>query len=429
MKISVVGLGKLGSCLMAVLASSHEVLGVDTSDKIVRSINDVVAPVEEPGLQSLMTANRERFTATTNYERIKDTDVTFVIVPTPSNEDGTFNNDFVLSAATSIGKAIRTKTSEHLVVITSTVMPGTTAGPVREQLEMFSGRTVGVGLGLCYSPHLIALGSVIRDMQYPDLLLVGESHPDAGDWLQEILGSMVMKEAPIARLGLVEAEVAKLSINAYVTMKISFANTLAEICEGINRTDAVKIAEAIGLDSRIGGKYLRPATAFAGTCFPRDNDAFLALAKASRVPAPLAQATMDVNDRQVGRLANLVERVTPLDRPIGILGMAYKPLTPVTTASVGRRLSMEMASRGYSVVVYDPMPEAVESVRNDFRDLVSYAESVGEVMEKTTTIVVAQPCEEFRPVGDSDATVIDLWGMFTDKKVLRPGIYRWGLST
>ena len=167
MKISVIGLGKLGAPLAAVLASKgFPVIGTDLNSTFVEAVNAGRAPVDEPRLQELITENRERLRATSDTEAaVAETDVTFVIVPTPSGADGRFMNDALVEAMQTIGAGLRRKTSYHVVAITSTVMPGSTGGEIRAALEVHSGRRVGDNLGLCYNPEFIALGTVVRDMQ------------------------------------------------------------------------------------------------------------------------------------------------------------------------------------------------------------------------------------------------------------------------
>lgn len=425
--VSIIGLGKLGASLLAVMATKHDVIGVDLDRNVVAALNAGAAPVVEPGLAGLLAANRERYCATTDVAEVAGTDVTFVIVPTPSDPSGVFSNRYVLQAVAGVGKAINGKTSPHLVVITSTVMPGSTLGPIATALRMNAAKELGPQLMICYAPEFVALGSVIADMRRPDMLLIGESDPAAGDHLEELLRTIVLNNPPAARLTVPEAEIAKLCVNAYVTTKISFANTLAEVCEHVPNTDAVKIAMAIGMDSRIGPAYLRPASAFSGTCFPRDNAAFIAFASSVGAVAPIAEATVAVNDRQVDRLANLIERIVPMGARVGILGMAYKPNTPVIDKSVGVGLAEEMLSRGYRIVVHDPL--AMGPVRETFGRTVEYAATADLLLATVDAAVFAQPCGEYLSLEDELGAlpVVDVWAMFHRRTCLRPGIYNWGL--
>src|SRR5690242_20330199 len=228
MRVSVVGLGKLGSPLVAVLASRGlEVCGIDLNHEIIDKINNGIAPVEEPHLQELLSEHRGRIRATSDWRvGIESTDITGIIVPTPSGADGAFRNDFVLSAVENIGRVLRQKRGYHLVVVHSTTMPGSIGGPIKERLEQASGKRVGVDVGLCYNPEFIALGNVISGLLHPDFVLIGESDARAGDMLQDIYRQVVGPDVAVRRMNFVNAELAKISVNTYVTMKISFANML-----------------------------------------------------------------------------------------------------------------------------------------------------------------------------------------------------------
>jgi UDPglucose 6-dehydrogenase len=223
MKISVVGLGKLGAPLAAVLASKgFRVVGTDVDPAFIEAINSGKAPIDEPHLQELIDENRARLRATGDAgAAVAETDATFIIVPTPSDATGRFSNQFVLDALESVGHGVRQKSGYHLVVITSTVMPGSTGGEIRAALETHARRRVGETLGLCYNPEFIALGSVVRDMLSPDMILIGESDPKAGDMLESIYYETCDNKPLIRRMSFVNAELTKIAVNTFVTTKIS----------------------------------------------------------------------------------------------------------------------------------------------------------------------------------------------------------------
>ena len=185
-RLSVIGLGKLGSPMAAVFgAKGFEVIGLDLNPSLVEAINAGKAPVEEPQLQDYLNRAGARIRATLDYaEAVKASDVTFIIVPTPSAADRMFTNRYVIDAVEQIGNALRHKGDYHVVVVTSTVIPGSTGGEIWAALERSSGRVVGADVGLCYNPEFIALGSVVHDMLCPDMILIGESDERAGGLLE-----------------------------------------------------------------------------------------------------------------------------------------------------------------------------------------------------------------------------------------------------
>src|ERR1700737_4960937 len=232
-----------------------ETIGLDVNSRFVEAINDGRAPVEEPRLQEIIDSGRSRLRATKSFEvAVLNSDVSFIIVPTPSGADRFFSNRFVIDAVERIGAALRSKKQYHVVVVTSTVMPGATNGEIRAALELAAGREVGSDLGLCYNPEFIALGSVVHDLFCPDIILIGASDEKAGDVIEAIYRVSTDTNPEFHRMNLVNAELTKISINTYVTTKISYANMIADMCDHLPDADADVVARAVGGDSRIGRK-------------------------------------------------------------------------------------------------------------------------------------------------------------------------------
>jgi UDPglucose 6-dehydrogenase len=420
MKISVIGLGKLGSPLSAVLASKgHFVIGVDLNPEFVNKINNGIAPVPEPCLQELISTHRSRLKATMDYEEaILGSDVTFVIVPTPSEKDGLFSNKYLLKAIEQIGKALTKKSSYHLVVITSTVIPGSTDGEIKEVLEISSDRTVGADLGLCYNPEFIALGSVVRNMLYPDMILIGESDQKAGDLLEEICRLSCENSPPVRRMNLVNAEITKISVNTFVTTKISYANMLSDICQRLLGGDVAVVTDALGLDSRIGPKYLNAGVAFGGPCFPRDNMALSAFGRKIGARCDLAEATQSINRYQNERMIELVEKHAK-SKKVSILGLSYKPGTYVVEESQGIQLANYLTQNGYDVFVYDPM--ALDEARKNLHPDIAILSSVQDCLQQSDTILVMVPWPEFSDEitpnslqkENSHKVILDCWRLFS----------------
>ena len=419
MNVSVVGLGKLGAPLAAVLASKgHRVVGVDVDPRVVRLLNEGQAPVFEPGLAELVDRNRDRLSATVDCgEAIARTDATFIIVPTPTDANGGFSLRYVLAAAEAIGRALRHKDGFHLVMLTSTVMPGATGNEVLPALQSASHKQCGVHFGLCYNPEFIALGSVIRDMLNPDMILIGESDVRSGDLLARVYRELCDNKPPIVRMNFVNAELTKLAVNTFVTTKISYANMLAEVCEHLDGADVDVVTAALGRDSRIGGKYLKGALGYGGPCFPRDNIAFSQLARQVGVRATLADATHETNRHQIERLASAVlARLAPGGR-VAILGLAYKPETDVVEESQGVELARRLVAQEVEVVVYDPA--ALENGRRVLGEGVVFASSAAACVHGADVVVVTTAWEEFRNLSPADfqsaggrASIVDCWRLF-----------------
>ncbi len=425
MRISVIGLGKLGVCMAACFADrGFPTLGVDLNGQTVDQLNHGVAPVVEPGLQDLLAKNRHKLRATTRHDdAIRDSDVSFIIVPTPSEENGQFSVHFVRNAVRELGDSLKRSEKEyHLFVITSTMSPGTSDRHIAPLLESISGLKINRRFGLCYNPEFIALGNVIDGLLNPDLVLIGESDARAGDILGSIYADFCLNRPRVARMSLVSAEIAKISLNSYVTMKISFANTLANVCEKIPGADVDAICGALGADRRVSPYYLKGGLSFGGPCFPRDNRAFVAFARQFGCAAPLAEATDAVNKSRTRVVLDGLLPNAGRDDTIAVLGLAYKPNTPVVEESPGIHLVQQLLERGFKVVVYDPL--AMDNARAVLGDSIRYAASVPDCLTAVSSCVIATPCAEFKSVEQHAAdsmTVVDCW-RFLDPSRLAAGV-------
>jgi len=396
--ISVIGLGKLGTPLVACCASKgFSVIGVDSNPDAVRLVDAALPPVAEPGLKDLLSTGRDRISATHDYRRaILNSDITFLVVPTPSEPSGRFSARYIVEAAPHIGAALSAKENYHLIVVVSTVLPGTTDNEIRPLLESASGKRCGVDFGLCYGPEFIALGSVIRDMLNPDFVLIGESDPFAGNVLESFYRAFCDNQPPISRMTIVNAELAKISVNSFVTMKISFANNLSEICEKVPGADVDVVTSALGLDSRIGRKYMKGALGYGGPCFPRDNAAFSYMAQEVGADPTIAEATDTVNRRQSHRLLQLVTSYLPPGGRAGVLGLSYKPDTEVIEASQAFELAWMLVERGVPTIVYDP--SAMQRAKGLLGKRAVYACSMDDCVRDADVVVVATPWPQFREI-------------------------------
>ncbi len=420
-KVSVIGLGKLGCPLAACFAANGgEVVGVDMEQRAVDAVNQGKAPTVETGLQDLMNQLTGNLRATQDFvDAVTSTDVTFVVVPTPSGEDGTFINDYVVAACRSIGQGLKEKSSYHVVTIVSTVMPGSTGGVIRQALEEASGKTCGVDFGLCYSPAFVALGSVIRNFLRPDYLLIGESDPKAGETLEQFYQGMCDDEPRAERMSFVNAELTKLATNAFVSTKITFGNMMAQLCEHLPGADVDIVTSALGMDSRIGVKYLKGGIGYGGPCLDRDNVALVAMAGNIGSEAILAEATDRANRLEVSRLVDIIKSKRDTSNTVGVLGLSYKPDTNVIDASQGVLLAQALGKEGYPVVAYDPA--AMETTKQMVGESVTFAASAERCIEESAVIVISTPWNcfaEIRPglftgktADGAPKVLIDCWRM------------------
>lgn len=374
MNISFIGLGKLGLCSATCFASKgHNVIGVDNNSQFITSLRSGECPIDEPGLEPLLKNARNHLQFTMDYaEAINGSDVTLIIVPTPSQKDGTFTNKYLETVITQIGPFLRQKKAFHVIDIVSTVMPTTCDQIIKPLLEELSGKKCGSDFGLIYNPEFIALGSVIRDFLNPDMVLIGASDTQSAQTIQSLYASMVDSQPQYAIMSLVNAEITKLSLNCFVTMKISYANELAAVCEQVPEADVDIITSAIGADTRIGKKYLKGGLGFGGPCFPRDNLAFQRFAENRHIHVHLSPSVVKINNSIVDRIENVISATIAPGSIIAMLGLSYKSGTHIIEESQSLMLASNLAKKGYCIRLHDP--KALETTKTTFVEAAEYYE-------------------------------------------------------
>ncbi|MDD1664696.1 MAG: nucleotide sugar dehydrogenase [Methanomicrobiales archaeon] len=420
--VSIIGLGKLGASMAAAMASRGlRVIGVDVNTRAVDLLNQGRPPIQETDLAEYITKYRQKIEATTDHHHaIINSDITFVIVPTPSDERGAFSITYAASAFRSIGEALREKDGYHTVVLTSTVLPGSTRFGLLPVLEEASGKTCGKDFGLCYSPEFIALGSVIHDFLNPDLLLIGEFDEKSGDVLTNYYSRIMENDPPVKRMSIENAELTKISLNSYVTMKITFANMVSALCERIPGGDVDVVTDALGLDRRIGRRYLTGGLGFGGPCFPRDNIALAFLAKSLGVSHELVLATDHFNKNIPGEAVKKLGRLIKPGMTVGILGLSYKPFSCVIEESQGILLAEALQHHGVRILGYDPL--AREEALRKYQGKIEMVDSLQQCIDSSDAVFITTPDPAFKDLkkrdferGKNPKLVVDFWRILRDE--------------
>lgn len=422
-KVSVVGLGKLGLGLALCFAEGGvETIGVDVDENLVNKLDNGESPVVEPGYQESIDGLGDKFRATTSHaEAIEKTGITFILVATPSTGDGRFSNRYVKSALKSLAEAFgKSGKTKHLFVISSTVVPGSTDKTFIPIIEQYSGKRYRKDFEVCFDPDFVALGTVLKDFQNPDLVIIGASSSEAGERVAGLHKKVCVNDPPVYQMSLISAEVAKVSLNAYITMKISFANSVANLCEKIPGTDVDAITNAIGADKRISQYYLRGGLAFGGTCFPRDTKAFMTISKHYGLDPILMSSVEDVNNLQNKHLASVVRKELNREKKLSVLGLAFKDKTPVIEASPAISLIQDLVMDDVDVTAFDPL--AMESVRTIFGDEVMYASSIEECLKSAPVCVVSLTSKAYVEAienleVENPLTIIDCWRQLDPSKL------------
>lgn len=405
--LTVVGLGYVGSTLASVAAyNGFRVYGVDVVLEKVELMNKGVPPVLEPGLNGLLkeALGRGLFKATMDFkEAVGNADLVFITVGTPSMPDGSINLKYVESAARSIGRVLRGD-AYRVVVVKSTVVPGTTRCLVKKNLEEESGLKAGRDFGLCMNPEFLREGSAVHDLLNPERVIIGEFDRHSGDVLEAFYREFYRDKpnVPILRVSLETAEMIKYANNAFLATKISFINTIANICEFVPGCDVVEVAKALGLDSRISPRFLDAGLGYGGSCFPKDVKALIAFARDKGYDPFLLRAVEEVNRLQPYRAIKLCKKLLGNlnGRKIAVLGLSFKPNTDDIREAVSLKVIEGLLSEGAKVTVYDPA--AMGNVKKVLGSKVEYASSARECIRGADCAIVVTEWDEFKQLKPED---------------------------
>jgi UDPglucose 6-dehydrogenase len=416
--LSVIGLGKLGLCFADCLArGGFDVLGIDLDPGVVDRINDRSSAFDEAGIASpITTTTGGTLRAVTGISAaVTHGDIAFLLLPTPSLPDGSFDSSAIAHAFTDLCSSIRAQSKQQfLIVIGSTVSPGTIAGTVVPIVERILEQPIGETVSVCYNPQFVALGSVVADFERPELILIGESDTAAGAEVERVLRCVLRNNPPVHRMSFVSAEIAKLALNNFLTVKISFANFLSQMCSRINGADIDAITGALADDSRIGGKYLRAGPPFGGPCFPRDVKALAVFAQQSGRPTRFLEGISEINSAQQRRLAEMVYRQLELlgVRSVGILGLSYNDSAPYVIEAPSLALIETLHVDGVRVIAHDV--RAMEAAIRKAGDLFVPAATAGACVQASPVVVLLNRDPAYINAivgyrGNDEKVVVDCW--------------------
>jgi GDP-mannose 6-dehydrogenase len=363
MRISIFGLGYVGTVTAACLAArGHTIVGVDVAPAKVETINSSRSPIVEPEVEALIAdaVAAGRLTATEECAAaVAATDMALICVGTPSSERGSLDTQYVERVAAEIGAALAACDKRgFLVVVRSTVLPGTTLRQIAPCLERASGRAAGAGYDLLYHPEFLREGSSVRDFHQPAAIVVGQERPGAAETLLALYEGI---DAPRFVTGVETAELVKYASNAFHAVKITFANEIGQLCAATG-VDSQQLMRIFCADTRlnISPAYLRPGFAFGGSCLPKDLRALTYFARHHDVQLPLLESALQSNQLQIEAVLRRIETHQP--RRIGMVGLAFKPHTDDLRESPLVILAERLLGRGYELQIFDPQVEAARLV-------------------------------------------------------------------
>ena len=392
MRIAMIGTGYVGLVSGACFADfGHRVCCVDKDSSKIDGLNGGVMPIWEPGLEALVRSNGERgrLTFTTDLAAaVKDAEAVFIAVGTPARRgDGHADLTFVFEAVRELARFIR----PGAVVVTKSTVPVGTGDKIEQILAEEGVREVSVAS----NPEFLREGAAIADFKHPDRIVVGAEDQHAQDVLREIYRPLFLNRAPILITGRRTAELTKYAANAFLAVKISFINEIADLCEAVD-ADVQDVARGIGLDNRIGPKFLHAGPGYGGSCFPKDTLALLQTAEKVGVDQRIVRTTVEVNDH---RKAQMVERVSAAlggnikGKRVGVLGLTFKPNTDDMREAPSIPIVNALVERGAEVSAFDPVArEQAEKIFN----AIDFADDAYAAAEGADALVIVTEWDEFR---------------------------------
>jgi UDPglucose 6-dehydrogenase len=408
--ISVLGIGYVGLCTAVGFASKgYTVVASTHNAEKAAKINNGIPPFHEPNLQKLLekTIQNGCLTCLVNQteKAVLETDLTFNAVGTPSRPDGSIDLQFIEKSTHEMGKALSEKNSYHVIIVKSTVIPGTTQDVVKPILEQESKKKCGSDFGLCMSPEFLRQGSAFEDTMHTDRIVIGEYDKKSGDTLESLYKDFYGKDVPpTIRTTLSTAELIKYASNSLLATKISFINMIANLCEKISGADVKIVASAMGLDKRIGPLFLNAGLGYGGSCFPKDVKALIAYSKNLGYRLELLESVESINKTQpliaVQFCKELLGKLK--GKRVAILGLAFKANTDDMREARAIPIINQLIKEGANVIAYDPV--AVPTAKTIFKNKIQYAASAAACLQNADCCILVTEWDEFKKLKPEDFT-------------------------
>ena len=419
MRISIFGLGYVGAVGAACLAKDkHTVIGVDNNDDKVSLINAGKSPIIETGLQELIadSVNQNLLSATNNTNNaVSDTDLSFICVGTPGRANGSLDLQYVINVCKQIGTAIAHKNVYHIVVMRSTMLPGSMQNIVIPELESSSGLVAGKDFGVCINPEFLRESTAIKDYFNPPKTVIGELDSTSGDVLAQLYVNL---NAPFIRSDIATAEMVKYSDNTWHALKVCFANEIGNFCKAAG-IDSHKVMDIFCQDKKLNlsAYYMKPGFAFGGSCLPKDLRALVYQAKCMDLETPVLSSLLANNALQVQRGFDMVSNKG--NRKVTILGFSFKAGTDDLRESPVVDLIEKLLGKGFELKIYDKnvnLARLTGSNRDYILNVIPHicqlmVTDIQEALDHGETLVIGNNSEEFKNLLDlktDNQVIVDL---------------------
>jgi len=402
-RVAVLGLGYVGLTMVACLAKKGiETVGVDVDRDKIKILSKGKSPIYEPGLEELINeglkAKKLRITDD-HTKALKDSEIIFICVGTPTKSNGSISLEQIESASEYIGESLKDIETYKLIIVRSTVIPGTSEKVIKHIIEEKSGKKCGISFGLCINPEFLREGSAVQDMLKPDRIIIGQHDNKSGKLLEDFYRRLYSHDIPKCfRTSLANAELIKYVNNTFLATKVSFINSIANLCERIPGSDIEAIVKGIGMDPRIATLFFRAGLGWGGSCFPKDLKAILAYSRSLDLTMPIIEAALKVNE---SRPLRAVDKVRELlgdlkGKKIAILGLAFKPNTDDIREAVSIKIIEELLHDSAEIFAYDP--KAMNNYRKIFGEKISFVDSAQECIKDAECCIIVTEWDEFKDI-------------------------------
>tara|TARA_B110000014_G_C20119248_1_gene592319 strand:+ start:399 stop:1712 length:1314 start_codon:yes stop_codon:yes gene_type:complete len=405
MKIGIVGLGFVGLTFASVLANKgYHVIGVDTDKLKIKSIESGKSPFYEPELDNILkkALSKKLFLSENIEEIVKECDFIFLTLGTPMDKNGNINLKIISNVSKKIGELLLKMKKRPIIVIKSTVVPGTTSNKIKNILEKKSNKKAGKEFGLITNPEFLREGKAVHDTLNPHLVVIGSNEKKDSKKLENFYKKFHKEKISIILTNNTTAEIIKYANNSFLATKISFINNISNLCQTLPGTNIDEVAKAIGIDPRIGNQFLNAGPGYGGSCLPKDVQALIACQKDLGVESTLLNAVHQTNVLQIKKIIELIKKtlVNVKNKRITILGLSFKEESDDIRESRSIKLIEMLLEEQSTIIVHDP--KAIKNTKLIFGDKIIYNEEIKDAMNNSDCVVLMTPWEQYSKLQKAD---------------------------
>jgi UDPglucose 6-dehydrogenase len=398
MKIAVIGLGFVGLSFASVLGSKlYHTIGIDSDKNKISKIKSGVAPFYEPKLQKTLSQalNKSLLVSSDIEIVIKNCDLIFVTVGTPQSKNGYIDLKMLTNVIKQLGNALVKTKNKPIIIIKSTVVPGTTQNIVKPILEKSSGKLTGIGFSLITNPEFLREGNAVDDTIKPHAVIIGGDDDNAIRKVKQFYRSLYNSKIPIILTNYQTAEMIKYANNSFLATKVSFINQIANICQSIPGTNVDEVAKAIGLDPRIGNLFLKAGPGFGGSCLPKDLQTIITFSSKVGSNPLLLEAVKQTNEFQIKNIMRLIQKLVGnlKQKNITVLGLSFKENSDDIRDSVSIKLIRLLLTKNALITVYDP--KAMKNTKKIFNNKIKYANNITDSLKNSHCAIIMTPWKQF----------------------------------